>query len=197
MSWLENNNRHMSRKKAIEFGILKENSTKTCVLHSDEYVYIHDIETRVTKDLTNIQDSMLLDSGTTIAVLIDKTAGRIVSIEVNGYVAVDWCPDGDFNFGNIETYTCPSDFPKKLKDIIATNPEWTKDPRVSVNENNWFEIFVNEENEKGYFTTIHYDVVDVKNNTPEQLIALLEQTYKEIFEKEYNKEINETEMERE
>lgn len=190
MSWLENNQRHMTRTEAIERGIIKKDCTESCVLYCDEYIYLHDIEIKVVTDLTEIRDSMLLDSDTIVAYLSDETTNRSVSLVVRGYVDVRWCPEVDFVNSVVERYRQPSEFPKELKELIAKDPNWMNDPRVCVDENNWFEIFVDERVENNTFwNNLFSDVVDVESNTPEQIKDLLLQTYEEICEENYNKEL--------
>lgn len=114
------------------------------------------------EDMINIKDSMQFDSGTTICRL--QKGKDIIEIEVRGHVTVDWCSEGDFTNYPSDRYKYPSDFPKELKELIKNDNNWMNDPRVSVIENNWFEIFLNGDEA--------YDVVDVEGNTPEQLLSL-------------------------
>lgn len=187
MSWLEHNQRHMTRTEAIEHGIIEKGSTESCVLYCDEYIYLHDIEIKVVTDLTEIRDSMLLDSDTIVAYLSDEATNRSVSLVVRGYVDVRWCPEVDFVNGVVERYRQPSEFPKELKELIAKDSNWRNDPRVCVDENNWFELFVDERiGNSTWWKNLFSDVVDVENNTPEQIKDLLLETYEEVFEEVYH-----------
>ena len=115
----------------------------------------------VYQDMRNIKDSMQLDSGTDICKL--TTDAGVVEICVQGFVCVDWSPSG-FKDDDIERYKHPSEFPDELKLLIETDPNWTSDKRLYINENNWFEIFLNEDEA--------YDVVDIEGYTEEELLSL-------------------------
>lgn len=123
-------------------------------------------------DMTKVVDSMQIDSGTVIAVL--EKDGHKASLEVRGEVKVWWNEHGEPCEG--ECYKYPSEFPEKLKRLIAdvyTSDEghWTLDPRLYISENNWFEVFVtgpeNEHVPDAY-------VVDVEGSTEEEIRNLLD-----------------------
>ena len=76
------------------------------------------------EDMTNIKDSMELDSGTIIATL--KTPEHFASLEVKGKVKVFWDPQGkDPSRG--ECYRYPSEFCDELKELIKTKKFWVTD----------------------------------------------------------------------
>lgn len=145
-------------------------------------MYKNDVEFHVKIDLREIKDSMQLDSEQTIATL--KMENKTASLEVRGDVKVFWNPDKDEDPGDGECYTQPSEFSQELKDIIAGKKTiyrkdgdtegienmWTLDDRVYVSENNWFELFVtNDEND----TFPISDVVDVEGYNATQIFELM------------------------
>lgn len=130
------------------------------------------------KDLTNIRDSMQLDSEQNIATL--KAGDYLVTIEVRGAVKVWFNPDTSGESGDGTYYSSPSEFPQELKDIIAGDAKiyrkdgdndgidyiWTLDDRVYVSENNWFELFIFDGEDDSMPVS---DVVDVEGMTPSQV----------------------------
>ena len=121
-------------------------------------------------DMTQITDSMQLDSDTQIAGMEFK--GITASLEVRGYVGVYWNPDATSEYlDSGDHYTQPSDFPQELKDLIKEGGYWDCDPRVYVTENNWFELFLADED--GY---IGSDVVDVEEYTYVDLFNFLHES---------------------
>lgn len=109
-------------------------------------------------DLTQLRDSMQIDSNQEIATLSDGIYR--VSLEVRGDVKV--------YFDDVY-YDAPSVFPEELKVMIADDEDWFNNPRVLVEENNWFEVFYGTED----FPNEHYDVVDVEGDNPVSILALL------------------------
>jgi len=123
-------------------------------------------------DTKDIKDSMQIDSNTVIATL--KTPKHFISLEVKGFVTVDW--EG-------ERFTQPSSFPQELKDLIAGNTEiinngtiisekpwFDLDDRLDIIENNWFEVFVGEDESD---SAPWSDVVDVEGLNSAELLSLL------------------------
>lgn len=119
-------------------------------------------------DMTDICDSMQLDSGTTICTLeCDKGT---CSIEVRGEVSIDF---------NGTRYKVPSEFPPDLKEIVRLgglanldNPQCKHIKgydSLYINFNNWFEAFWNTDPEH---RQDDYDVVDIEHYTPDQLLGL-------------------------
>lgn len=122
-------------------------------------------------DMTKIADSMQLDSNQVIASM--RIGDMEASIEVQGEVKIWWNEEGNPFDG--EYYIYPSEFPEKLKELIAAGYtddglHWTLDPRLYISENNWFEVF--------YGTGT--DVVDVEGYTPAQLFEMLYYCLKEV-----------------
>ena len=135
-------------------------------------------------DLPNIKDSMQLDSGTTIATL--KYKNNWASLEVRGEVKVFFNPkvkegeaptDGDY-------YVYPSEFPQELKDLIAGETEiyradgdikgiehnWAFDDRIYISENNWFELFVADDEDDPIPDAV---VVDVEGECATEILNML------------------------
>lgn len=133
-------------------------------------------------DMTKIKDSMQIDSGTTIATL--KTKNHFISLEVRGEVKVFFNPDKNGEPTDGDYYTSPSEFPQELKDLIAENTEiyrkdedtkgiehtWSLDDRVYISENNWFEIFREEDEDD---PVPNADIVDAEGLTPEEILNLM------------------------
>jgi hypothetical protein len=121
---------------------------------------------------------MQLDSEQNIATL--KADDYLVTIEVRGDVKVWFNPDTSGDPGDGTYYSCPSEFPQELKDIIAGDAKiyrkdgdisgidyiWTLDDRVYVSENNWFELFIYDKEDDPMPVS---DVVDVEGMTPSQV----------------------------
>ena len=134
------------------------------------------------EDLTDIKDSMQLDSDTDICRYIDESGKYAVTIDVKGEVRVTWCANGIESGEPVETYHRPSEFPDDLKELIArSNSWWENDPRVYVSENNWFELFIwsHENGDNRYLTS---DCVDVEGETPESLKELCKESLRLYLE---------------
>ena len=131
-------------------------------------------------DMTTITDSMQLDSNQVIASM--QIDGMEASLEVRGDVKVWWNEKaGDPTEG--ELFTDPSEFPDQLKRLIANgytsdDGHWTNDPRLWIENNNWFEIFV------GPIGTCapSADLVDAEGSTPKDLFELLYDAIKDYKE---------------
>lgn len=129
-------------------------------------------------DLTKITDSMQIDSDELLAEM--EKNGFTATLEVRGDVKVWWNERaGDPMEG--ECYTYPSEFPEKLKQLIAggytaDEGHWTLDPRLYISENNWFELFVSE---PGYETIPDAEVVDVEGLNDKEVFDLLYEAIEE------------------
>lgn len=99
-------------------------------------------------DLTNINDSMELDSGSVIAEL--KKDNYMLELRVCGEVRV--------NFKD-ERYACASAMPEKLLRLFHNGKAY-EDDRVSVIDNNWFEVFLYEWKDDMWVWTGSSDVWD-------------------------------------
>ena len=108
------------------------------------------LEFEVYRDLTNINDSLEIESGTCICYM--KTNWGSVEIRVVGEVRI---------FFEEESYRYYYDFPDELKKKIHDGTAWSDD-RVGIGNNNWFEAF----SDCG-----ESDVVDVEGMTEEELKA--------------------------
>lgn len=131
-------------------------------------------------DLTQINTSMELDSGQRIAILtVDDYK---IYIETQGYVRVEYNPrkGGRAQERGSETYRHASEFPPELMKLFH-NGKADRSKKVYIDENNWFEIFVEK---KGVL--LESDVVDVEGYNPQELFCLLWDSYTE-WEKELNK----------
>ena len=106
----------------------------------------------VYEDLTDINDSLLLESGTVIARYDNKETDTHITYEVCGEVKISYKDDW---------YRYPQDFPEELTEMIRNGTLYDSED-VYVDCNNWFEIFYvgNEE-----WTSI----IDIENMTPEQI----------------------------
>lgn len=123
-------------------------------------------------DMTQIVDSMQIDSEETIATM--HAFGVKASLEVRGDVKIWWNPEKGKDPLDGKYYKYPSEFPEDLKNLIAkgvTNDDqhWSTDPRLYISENNWFEIFIGDEN-RGYDCSI---CVDVEGMTPDEIKDML------------------------
>lgn len=97
------------------------------------------------QNMENIKDSMQFDSGTVIAKLHTKD-GTYVKLHVVGDVCVNYNETGNTLLG-WGTYRIPSQFPDKLKQIIADGKLWEDIPCLIVYENNWYELLLIFKNE--------------------------------------------------
>lgn len=112
------------------------------------------------EDMTKIKDSMQMDSGITIAALTLPN-GNTATIEVRGEVKV---------YFNNEYYCTPSEFPQELKDLIANKGvEYWNNSKVSIIDNNWFEIFYME---NGSYVP-DSDAIDVEDSSRAGLYEIL------------------------
>lgn len=125
-------------------------------------------------DMSSIKDSMQLDSYQDIAYLKDANINITVSIEVRGEVKVWFNRHGGNPFDG-EWFSTPSDFPKELKTLIAENNRWYEDERLFIDENNWFEAFV-----EAPMTRIQFDseLVDIEGMSTEELTQFLYELYR-------------------
>lgn len=101
------------------------------------------------KELGKLPDSMCLDSGTSICRYQDGKDK--VEIEVRSCVTV-------YFKGEIFRYY--SDMPKELQELFSNGKAYD-DERVDINENNWYEVFFNYDQD--------YDVADVEGYTTKEL----------------------------
>ena len=116
------------------------------------------IEFKQFVDLTNINDSMELDSGKIIARM--NRGNTWASLEVRGGVKVRFYE---------KTYTSPFEFPKDLKELIHERRDWYHDENVYLTDRNWFEIFRWE----GEHGVPEADVTDAENLTPVEVFNML------------------------
>lgn len=106
-------------------------------------------------DLTDINDSMELDSRQIVAELTDGEYSA--SLEVNGEVRVTY---------NGTTYKCASQMPEELIKMFH-NGNFYKD--VYVDMNNWFEVFI----DKNGKWTGYSDVCDCEGMNPTEIEGFL------------------------
>ena len=93
------------------------------------------------QNLKKYIDSILFDSGETIAIMITKENNKQIEISlvVTGKVNIEYKDD---------IYKIPSQFPLDLKNLIMTNKYWDCEDYVFVNNNNWFEFICKINNEE-------------------------------------------------
>ena len=96
-----------------------------------------------------LPDSMCFDSGTHICHY--ENGNNTIDIDVRGYVTVDFCG---------ERYKHYSDMPKELQKLFNSGKAY-EDERVVINENNWYEIFFNYDED--------YDIAEIENYTEKEL----------------------------
>jgi len=121
-------------------------------------------------DMTKINDSMEIDSDTVLAV---AKGPKYISLEVRGEVKVWWNENGEPTDG--EYFIYPSEFPKALKELIAKGltPDgdiWTLDQRLYIDENNWFEVFIGEDEND---SVPRAEVVDAEHMTWEEIFEMM------------------------
>ena len=122
-------------------------------------------------DLTRINDSMELDSGQCLASL--KVNGYEITLEVRGSVNVTYNPNSETTYEGGDVYRYASDFPTDLLQMFHDGK--TADaPNVYVDENNWFEVFVEKD---GKF--IDSEVIDAEGMNPAELFSMLWETYQD------------------
>ena len=109
-------------------------------------------------DVSDIKDSMQIDSGTLIASL--KTPKGEMTIEVQGEVRVIF---------NDEIYKYPSNFPQELENLISNDRNWESNDKVVVGERNWSEIFykIKDEKEQESF------VIDIEGKSSKEIQRLM------------------------
>lgn len=100
-------------------------------------------------DLEKLPDSMCLDSATHICEYHDGKDK--VEIDVRGYVTV---------YFNGEVYRHYSDMPTELQELFKNGKAY-EDERVVIDENNWYEVFFNWDQD--------YDVAEVEGYTEKEL----------------------------
>lgn len=113
------------------------------------------------KDLSNINDSMELESGQEIARLIKD--GYAVTIEVRGEVRVVY--DGD-------TYRDVSQFPDELVKMFHDGSAYDSDD-VYIDMNNWFEAFFLEVKGGSMEWTGYSDTVDCETLSKDEIKAFI------------------------
>lgn len=127
--------------------------------------------------MNNIIDSLQLDSGVEIAELSNDRF-RVI-IEVIGVVRVLWSPDPKTT--PRQAYDTPSQFPAKLKEIIANELEGKETNTPIVEDSNWFEIVIEDKKDK--------NIIDTYETYPEQMTSeQIEMCLWEAWSKYCNKE---------
>lgn len=122
-------------------------------------------------NLENINDSMELDSGQVVAQLKmkDEESGKdiTVTLEVQGHVKV-YYKDG--------MYKCASQMPEELIKLFHDGYESETEHDLSVIENNWFEIYIEEPDQ-----CLHSDVAYPEGMNRFELLAMMIDVYKDYF----------------
>ena len=119
-------------------------------------------------DLTDIPDSMLLESETQVAAYHNEKTDVHLSLEVRGEVSVTY---------KEETYHGVKEFPEELRKKIYDG-SYLNDQDIYVGFNNWFELF--ELDEKDNCTGRTW-VVDAENYTQADIDSLFADTEYEIL----------------
>ncbi len=122
-------------------------------------------------DLTHIANSMQLDSDQVVAELENDAFS--VTLEVCGKVRVIWNPDPNGKAEDGEVYRTPSQFPDSLMEVFAKRMNTAEMPNIYVDDNNWFEIRVEDKKTK---KTVYSDYFDAEELSPEEVkVYLLEE----------------------
>lgn len=125
-------------------------------------------------DLTNINDSMELDSGQTVAQLRIKLDADnpnhddtdvLITLEVQGDVKV---------FYKNEMYKCASQMPDELIKIFHDGYEDPEAIGLNVCENNWFEIYIEEDGQ-----CVLSDVACPEGMNNIEMLSMMLDVYKE------------------
>lgn len=145
---------------------MKTNTEYKKILHREEALK-DEFQSNI--NLTNINSSMELESGREIARL--RRGDRLVTVEVRGEVRVDY---------KKQTYKSVSQMPKDLVEMFRNGNAFNS-KKVFVDMNNWFEVFTWTLQDGKPVWTGNSDVVDVENNTPEQMRAFLTDVMNDYF----------------
>lgn len=113
-------------------------------------------------DLSNINDSMELDSGFVRAEL--KKDNYMLELRTCGEVRVDF---------EDERYTCASNMPDELIELFHNGKAYT-DERVNIIENNWFEVFLYEWEDGVWIWSGQSDVWDCEGMSADELKGEME-----------------------
>ena len=112
---------------------------------------------------------MELESGQEIARL--RRGVHVVTVEVRGEVRVVY---------KKQTYKSVSQMPEELIQMFRNGKAFNS-KKVFVDMNNWFEVFTWTLQDGKLVWTGNSDVVDVENNTPEQMRAFLTDVMNDYF----------------
>lgn len=113
-------------------------------------------------DLSNINDSMELDSGFVRAEL--KKDNYMLELRTCGEVRVDF-EDG--------RYTCASNMPDELIEMFHNGAAY-EDNRVHIIDNNWFELFLYEWKNNMWEWTGNSDIWDCEGMSADELKGEME-----------------------
>ena len=122
-------------------------------------------------DLRKINDSMELDSGQTIAEL--RIDNLNFTLEVRGHVNITYTPNSDTTHEGGDVFRGASDFPEELLQMFHDG-KCGDAPNVYVDENNWFEVFIEE---NGRF--VNSECVDAETMNPAEIFSMLWETYQD------------------
>lgn len=125
-------------------------------------------------DLTDINDSMELESGQEIARY--EKDGFVVTLEVHGDVRVIY---DDTSYRSVHS------MPEELIEMFHNGTAGTN-PDVYIDMNNWFEVFFWERKDNILVWTGLSDVVDYEKSSPEELESLLKDCYTDYLEDFFN-----------
>ena len=135
-----------------------------------------EIEYKQFIDLSNVNDSMELNSSTTIARLTGKRLDGTsfgAYLQVQGHVTVIY---------KDKLYSHASEMPEELLKLFHDGGYSPSDENLTVNENNWFELFIEENGQ-----TVFSDVVDAEGLDETEVFTYLVDAYREYYENYYAK----------
>lgn len=92
------------------------------------------------EDLSNVYDSLEIDSNTLICKYTSATGKYTIEVEVIGDVLVYYSSTSNFEDPEeYEEFDTPSEFNKDMKHLLQTHEFWDSD-KIQVINNNWIEI---------------------------------------------------------
>lgn len=157
--------------EALFIGLSYERAMKLHPTMDDNPEKVGELSFHQYIDLEDIHDSMQLDSGQVIAELENDLLS--ITLEVRGQVRVLWNPDPDGEPHDGSVFKCASQFPEELMKIFAEGRAGDM-KNIFVDDNNWFEVFVEDKQEN---QVIHTKTVDAEEMDRQQVLDLLMEFY--------------------
>ena len=126
-------------------------------------------------DLTKINDSMELDSGQEIAELkIHRDSDITITLVVHGNVTVIY---------KDKVYNHASEMPEELISLFHNEGYSPNHDDLSINENNWFEIYIEEDGQ-----CIHSDVACPQGMNEMELLGMMIDVYTDFLNNKKERE---------